>query len=203
VDNSIVAVENMYRYMQNGYSAIKAARYGVGEIAVPIIASTATTLAAFIPLGFWPGIMGEFMKYFPITLIIVLSSSLFVALVINPVIASKYMKIDEKVEDSVLLARKRKNILIMIGGLMVVALLGQLGGVDWVRNLMVIAAILTAINFFVFRPLTFTFQENFLPWLENTYDKFIRSSLKGYNPILYFGGRGSIDHPSGAFGHWS
>ena len=188
VDNSIVAVENMYRYMQNGYSPLKAARYGVGEIAVPIIASTATTLAAFIPLGFWPGIMGEFMKYFPITLIIVLSSSLFVALVINPVIAAKYMKIDEKVEDSVLMARKRKNILIMIGGLMVVALLGQLGGVDWVRNLMVIAALLTAINFFVFRPLTFTFQENFLPWLENTYDKFIRSSLKGYNPILYFGG---------------
>lgn len=188
VDNSIVAVENMYRYMQNGYSPLKAARYGVGEIAVPIIASTATTLAAFIPLGFWPGIMGEFMKYFPITLIIVLSSSLFVALVINPVIAAKYMKIDEKVEDSVLMARKRKNILIMFGGLMVVALLGQLGGVDWVRNLMVIAALLTAINFFVFRPLTFTFQENFLPWLENTYDKFIRSSLKGYNPILYFGG---------------
>lgn len=188
VDNSIVAVENMYRYMQNGYSPLKAARYGVGEIAVPIIASTATTLAAFIPLGFWPGIMGEFMKYFPITLIIVLSSSLFVALVINPVIASRYMKIDEKVEDSVLLARKRKNILIMIGGLMVVALLGQLGGVDWVRNLMVIAALLTAINFFVFRPLTFTFQENFLPFLEKGYDKFIRSSLKGYNPILYFGG---------------
>jgi multidrug efflux pump len=188
VDNSIVAVENIYRYMQNGYSPLKAARYGVGEIAVPIIASTATTLAAFIPLGFWPGIMGEFMKYFPITLIIVLSSSLFVALVINPVIASRYMKIDEKVEDSVLMARKRKNILIMIGGLMVVALLGQLGGVDWVRNLMVIAALLTAINFFVFRPLTFTFQENFLPFLEKGYDKFIRNSLKGYNPILYFGG---------------
>ncbi|MBK8621186.1 MAG: efflux RND transporter permease subunit [Saprospiraceae bacterium] len=188
VDNSIVAVENMYRYMQNGYSPLKAARYGVGEIAVPIISSTATTLAAFIPLGFWPGIMGEFMKYFPITLIIVLSSSLFVALVINPVIASKYMKIDEKVEDSVLLARKRKNILMMIGVLMVIALLGQLMGVQWVRNLMVIAAILTAINFFVFRPLTFTFQENFLPWLENTYDKFIRNSLKGYNPIFYFGG---------------
>lgn len=188
VDNSIVAVENIYRYMQNGYSPLKAARYGVGEIAVPIIASTATTLAAFIPLGFWPGIMGEFMKYFPITLIIVLFSSLFVALVINPVIAARYMKIDEKVEDSVLLARKRKNILIMIGGLMVVALLGQLGGVDWVRNLMVIAALLTAINFFVFRPLTFTFQENFLPFLEKGYDKFIRNSLKGYNPILYFGG---------------
>ena len=126
VDNSIVAVENMYRYVQNGYSPLKAARYGVGEIAVPIISSTATTLAAFIPLGFWPGIMGEFMKFFPITLIIVLSSSLFVALVVNPVVAAKFMKIDEKDTDPGVIARKRKNIFIMIAVLLVLALLGHI-----------------------------------------------------------------------------
>ena len=88
VDNGIVTVENIYRHMAEGKRPHKAVIAGVGEIAMPIIASTATTLAAFIPLALWPGIMGEFMKYLPITLIIVLGSSLFVALVINPVLAA-------------------------------------------------------------------------------------------------------------------
>jgi len=96
VDNAIVVVENIYRYMQNGYNGKDASKYGAGEVAMPIIASTATTLAAFLPLAVWPGIVGEFMKYMPITLIIVLSSSLFVALVINPVFTSTFMKVDEK-----------------------------------------------------------------------------------------------------------
>ena len=73
----------------------EAAKQGVGEIAWPIIASTATTLAAFFPLGLWPGTMGKFMIYFPMTLSIVLSSSLFVALVINAMLTSRYMKIKE------------------------------------------------------------------------------------------------------------
>ena len=68
---------------------------GVGEVAWPIIASTATTLAAFLPLAIWPGLIGEFMKYLPITLMIVLSSSLFVALVINPVLTSVFMRVGE------------------------------------------------------------------------------------------------------------
>ena len=79
VDNSIVVVENVYRYMGEGYSGIDASKKAAGEVAMPIISSTATTLAAFVPLMFWPGLMGEFMGYLPLTLIIVLSSSLFVA----------------------------------------------------------------------------------------------------------------------------
>jgi len=98
VDNGIVVVENVYRLMDEGYSRIEAAKLGVGEVAMPIIASTATTLAAFFPLILWEGIMGEFMKYLPITLIIVLSSSLFVALVINPMLISIYMKVVPKKE---------------------------------------------------------------------------------------------------------
>ena len=79
VDNGIVVVENIYRLLDKGHSRFEAAKYGVGEVAMPIIASTATTLAAFLPIAFWPGIMGEFMKYLPITLMVVLGSSLFVA----------------------------------------------------------------------------------------------------------------------------
>lgn len=95
VDNGIVVVENVQRLMEEGVDAFTAVKKGVGEIAWPIIASTATTLGAFIPLAFWPGIMGEFMKYLPITLIIVLGSSLFVALIINPVLVAMYMKLKE------------------------------------------------------------------------------------------------------------
>jgi len=99
VDNGIVVVENVYRLMDEGMPRTQAAKVGVGEVAMPIIASTATTLAAFFPLILWEGIMGEFMKYLPITLIIVLSSSLFVALVINPMLISLYMKVVPKKEE--------------------------------------------------------------------------------------------------------
>ena len=88
VDNAIVIVENIYRYRQLGYGRIEAAMKGTGEVAWPVITSTATTVAAFSPLMFWPGIMGDFMKYLPITLIITLTSSLFVAMVINPTVCA-------------------------------------------------------------------------------------------------------------------
>src|SRR5690606_12682665 len=96
VDNGIVVVENVYRLMDQGIPRLEAAKQGVGEIAWPIIASTATTLAAFLPLGFWPGIMGKFMIYFPLTLSTVLFSSLFVALMINSMLTSVYMKTEEE-----------------------------------------------------------------------------------------------------------
>ena len=77
-------------------SRIKAAKQGISEIAFPIIISTATTVAAFIPLGMWPGMMGEFMIYFPITLSVVLSSSLFVAIFFNAVLVSQFMSTEDK-----------------------------------------------------------------------------------------------------------
>ena len=88
VDNAIVIVENIYRHMQLGYKRMEAAMKGTTEVAWPVITSTLTTLAAFTPLMFWPGMMGEFMKYLPMTLIIALSCSLFVAMVINPTICA-------------------------------------------------------------------------------------------------------------------
>lgn len=177
VDNAIVAVENIYRYMQEGYSPLKAARYGVGEIAVPIITSTATTLAAFIPLGFWPGIFGEFMKYFPITLIIVLCSSLFVALVITPVLTNRYMKINEKVTDPEMKKIKLRRILKLCLLLLFVGLMGHIIGQGWLRNLMLIAITISLLNYFFLIPASFVFQERFLPWMERKYDKFINFSL--------------------------
>ncbi|MBW2610511.1 MAG: efflux RND transporter permease subunit [Deltaproteobacteria bacterium] len=93
VDNAIVIVENIFRYMEQGVPRIKAAVEATGEVAQPVIASTLTTLVAFFPLVFWPGIMGEFMAYLPKTLIITLTASLFVALVINPALAAIFLKL--------------------------------------------------------------------------------------------------------------
>lgn len=93
VDNAIVIVENIYRYMQQGVPRIQAAIKATGEVAWPVTTSTLTTVAAFFPLVFWPGIMGGFMNYLPKTVIITLLASLFVALVINPVLASLFMKV--------------------------------------------------------------------------------------------------------------
>jgi len=92
VDNAIVVVENIYRFVGQGWSPGAAAKKATGEVALPVIAATATTLAAFTPLMFWPGIVGEFMGYLPLTLIITLSSSLFVALVIIPTLCAIFMK---------------------------------------------------------------------------------------------------------------
>lgn len=96
VDNGIVIVENIYRHMQEGKTRLQAAREATNEVAWPVITSTLTTLSAFFPMLFWPGIMGEFMFYLPMTVIIALSASLFVALVINPVLSAKFQTVKPK-----------------------------------------------------------------------------------------------------------
>ena len=88
VDNAIVIVENIFRHLQLGYGRVEAAILGAREVAWPVITSTFTTVCAFLPLMFWPGIMGDFMKYLPITLSLGLLSSLFAGLVFNPTICS-------------------------------------------------------------------------------------------------------------------
>ncbi len=186
VDNGIVVVENIYRYMQEGYSPDDAAKYGTGEVALPIIASTATTLAAFIPLAFWPGLMGGFMKYLPITLIVVLSSSLFIALVINPVLCARFMKVEEKQKDSRLISRRRNRIFITAGIFFMICIAGLITGKVAVRNLFGFAGVLTLLNYFVLRPASLAFQNSFVPWMEKVYNGFIRFALKGYMPILIF-----------------
>ncbi len=96
VDNAVVIVENIYRHHQEGKGLLQAAREATHEVGMAVTVSTATTLMAFLPMIFWEGIIGEFMKFLPITLIITLASSLFVGLVFNPVISSSFLKVDEK-----------------------------------------------------------------------------------------------------------
>ncbi|GAB5551060.1 MAG: efflux RND transporter permease subunit [Saprospiraceae bacterium] len=184
VDNAIVVVENIYRYMQEGYSSIEAAKYGAGEVAVPIIVSTATTLAAFLPMAFWPGLVGSFMQYLPITLIIVLTSSLFVALVINPVFTSIFMKIDIRSEDRSIRARKRRNVLIANATMALLAIVFHFSDFELGRNLLGFVVLISLTYYFLLRPSSFVFQNRFLPVLERVYDKFIRAALRF--PIMTF-----------------
>ena len=186
VDNGIVIVENVYRYLQQGRSQNNAAKFGAGEVAWPIIASTATTLAAFSPLAVWPGLVGEFMKYFPITLILVLTSSLIVALVINPVLASYFMRLEERADGAAERKRRVRSTLITAAVMMAAGVvIGLLGGLTWFFNLMVITTIVTLVYFFALRPLAFSFQESFLPWLERQYDRFIGFALRWSKTIVF------------------
>lgn len=191
VDNGIVVVENIYRLMEEGYSPIEAAKTGVGEVAWPIIASTATTLAAFVPLAVWPGMMGEFMKYLPITLMIVLGSSLFVALVINPMLTSVYMKVGN------ISINKRKVlrtafVFAVIGGLLTFLHFGitepEGTNILWLANLLLIGALLSILNLYFLTPASKRFQRTFLPWLENKYEGFLRFAVSGIRPRLFFMG---------------
>jgi len=188
VDNSIVVVENIYRYRQEGYSPTESAKRAAAEVAMPIISSTATTLAAFAPLMFWPGIMGEFMKYLPLTLIIVLVSSLFVALVLTPVFTSKLMRIEEP---EMIRKDEKKyffNMLKTVGAIVGIAILAQLGGEVGLRNAAGMTVLLIVLNYFVLRPGTVFFQKSALPALERIYHRFISFILRGIMPIVMFVG---------------
>lgn len=178
VDNAIVVVENIYRFHSKGISLFKASCRAVGEIAIPIIASTATTLAAFLPLAFWGGIMGDFMKHLPITLIIVLTSSLFVALVLIPVLTASFMKLaSEQAKPNL------KRWLRRAGLLAGAAAAFYLIGFPVLGSLFVIFASLVVVhNLFLARWAQW-FQEVFLMRLERRYLQSLTFILKGKRPV--------------------
>ncbi len=195
VDNGIVIVENIYRYRQEGYKPFEAAKYAVGEVAWPIIASTATTLVAFIPLAFWPGIIGNFMQYLPITLITVLTSSLFVALVINPVLTKNYMKMTEKALPK---SRVWRNFILFTAAAIIAFIIkifvisrSNTTGKEIFNAtgfLLGILAIWQLFYNFVLVDSIHWFQNRFLPWLERIYEKLLRYALKGKNVYMFFFG---------------
>jgi len=179
VDNGIVVVENIYRLMdEEGMDSFEAAKKGVGEVAWPIIASTATTLAVFIPLALWPGIMGEFMQYLPITLMIVLGSSLFIALVVNPVLTAVLMKTNEA-------PGSHKRTWMGFGVFLLLGLLSY-GGSVGIGNLFIVFSLLVILNRYILMPATIKFQSAFLPKLENFYKNFLTSIMKGKRSLYIF-----------------
>ncbi|GLU43040.1 efflux RND transporter permease subunit [Allomuricauda sp. NBRC 101325] len=183
VDNGVVVVENVYRLMEKeGMSRKEAAKKGIGEIAVPIIISTATTVAAFVPLGAWPGIMGNFMILFPITLSVVLGSSLFVAIFMNSMLVSQFMEVGDKE-----LTKKqliRLSIILGVLGVFIFIVGGPMRGLG---TLMVVIGIMFWIYKYFLKPWARAFQTRGLVNLENFYEKQLKSALRGKNVYLYSG----------------
>ena len=180
VDDAIVVIENTHRIF-NKYkhlSIVEAAKYAAGEVFVPVLAGTLTTLMPFFPLLFWPGIIGKFMSHLPVTLIITLGASLFVAFVMNPVFAASFMKRDEpgKVET---LASYRKVFIFFIG----LALLGYFSMGKGLGNFAVFCILLILLYHFVFSKLIFLFQTKWWPAVLNAYRSLLRIIIKGYRPI--------------------
>ncbi len=178
VDNGIVVVENVYRLMdEEGMSRVEAAKKGIGEIAFPIIISTLTTVAAFVPLGLWPGVMGQFMIYFPVTLSVVLGSSLFVAIFFNSVMVSQFMK----TEDSEMPLKRIVMITVILGVLGGLILLVG-GEYRALGSLMIFTGILLWIYRLFLRKGANYFQTKILTRWERWYEATLRGALKGWRP---------------------
>jgi multidrug efflux pump len=180
VDNAIVVVENIYRFVEEGWSPGMAARKATGEVAPPVIAATATTLAAFAPLMFWPGIAGEFMKYLPLTLIITLSSSLFVALVIVPTLCAVLMRPEDAPKRP--MTRTARWTLI---GLAAALFLGVAAG-NWLTAVLLVVTVvgLWALHRFVLERVAKRFQEGLLPWVLQRYEGTLRWALAHRPTVL-------------------
>ena len=174
VDNAVVIVENIYRFREEGYSRFEAARKGTAEVAGAVIASTATTVAVFVPMLFWPGVIGEFMSWMPLTLIITLVCSLFVAIIINPVITGIFIRLEgEKSPERPPLARRLSMAVILV-----VALI--LGLANW-RTLLVIAVAtptLYLLHTRIFKPVGDRFVRTGLPRIVERYQSFLTWMLE-------------------------
>lgn len=181
VDDAIVVIENTHRIFGNGKMPIKnAAKLAAGEVFLPVFSGTMTTLAPFIPLAFWQGVIGKFMFFLPITLIVTLLASLVVAYIINPVFAVSFMK----THDEEAASRKNKKsfrITAIIFG--VTVLLSYLSGNFGLGNFAITMFVLYALNRFVFWKWIENFQSNVWPRFQNSYKNVLEWTLRKRNPI--------------------
>jgi multidrug efflux pump len=180
VDNAIVVVENIYRHMEEGYDSVEAAIRATGEVAVPVIASTITTLGAFLPLMFWPGIVGDFMGYLPLTLIITLSSSLFVALVLVPVLCAMFMQLDGTPRPA--MPKAARWVLIGTGALFLIVV--GVGNPIAAMTLSLTAVALVVVHRLVMVRLGRWFQERAVPVMTRRYERRLRWALDHRGIVL-------------------
>jgi multidrug efflux pump len=178
VDDAIVVIENTHRIHRKTRMDIKkSAKFAAGEVFIPILSGTLTTLAPFFPLAFWPGVVGKFMVYIPVTLIITLFASLIVAYIFNPVFAVDFMKHDE--EDRPLPLPKVYKV---TGGIAVASLPFYLLSLPGIANFMVFIAISFLLhNLFGYKVLR-KFQSHFIPAMMRRYENLLIWVLKGRRP---------------------
>ncbi|MGI4820405.1 MAG: efflux RND transporter permease subunit, partial [Janthinobacterium lividum] len=180
VDDAIVVIENTHRLLHEhpNLSTSKAAKFAAGEVFIPVLAGTLTTVAPFVPLMFWPGIVGSFMFFLPVTLILTLGASLIVAFIMNPVFAVSFMQREEHL-DRVETPKLTRNFLIGMGGMALVALAGYLSGSKFLGNLMVTVIALCFLDKFVFVYMIAGFQRSILPRFQNGYGRLVEIVVGG------------------------
>ncbi len=184
VDDGIVVVDNVFANMKKGLPRIQASKIGIGEIAWPVISSTATTLMAFLPFALWPGTMGKFMIYFPMTLSVTLGASLFVAMVINAAMTGGSMDIEDRniSQKSI----KRYSIIFIVLAILFVTI-GNINDSKAARaigHLSIIAFGLMWLYKIKLYQWTQDFQHSFFPSLEEKYKRFLAKILSGRNAWL-------------------
>lgn len=182
VDDAIVVIENTHRIHRHQPDIKLAAKQAAGEVFLPILSGTLTTLAPFVPLAFWPGIVGEFMYYMPVTLILSLFASLFVAYVINPVFAVSFMKHEYDVEQPGHKKGFSRKMWVWGGVLAAVAAMAYVGGVKTLGNTLVIFIVVVAFFRLAVSPVIHTFQHRTWPWIMNLYEHQIRFFISGRKP---------------------
>lgn len=183
VDDAIVVIENTHRIFDNGkVPIVKAAKMAAGEVFLPVFSGTMTTLAPFIPLLFWPGIVGKFMFFLPITLIITLLASLVVAYIINPVFAVDFMGVEHHGKDKEpKFDKKVGRTLLLFSAFAIVAYLINFG----FGNFVVFLALLYLLNHFYLTGIVKKFQTNIWPRIQDKYIGVLEWSLKRPRTMLW------------------
>jgi multidrug efflux pump subunit AcrB len=180
VDDAIVVIENTHRIYNNGkVPIIRSAKEAAGEIFIPVLAGTATTLAPFFPLLFWKGIIGKFMIYLPTMLILTLAASLIVAFIFNPVFAVSFMKPEGREHDEPKKALFKKPFFWVA---LAFSLLLHLAGWHGFANFLWFMVLLSVLNRYLFRDIIYYFQNRVLPGLMHRYEKLLRWVLQGTRP---------------------
>lgn len=182
VDDAIVVIENTHRIFDNGkVPIVKAAKAAAGEVFLPVLSGTLTTLAPFVPLLFWPGIIGEFMFFLPVTLIITLLASLVVAYIINPVFAVDFMEIENHDAPAPKFDKQvRKTVVIMA----IIAVLGYLYAFG-LGNFIVFLILLYLLNHFVLERAVKNFQSNLWPRFQASYERLLVRALNWPRAMLW------------------
>ena len=183
VDDAIVVIENTHRIFMEGKGKISstiAARMAAGEVFVPVLAGTLTTLAPFFPLLFWPGIIGKFMVYLPTMLIFTLAASLLVAFIMNPVFAVDFMNHadDEEIKDKHRLFKKPIFWVVLVAGVIL-----DIMGAPFLGNLLIFFLLLMILNRYVLDDAIHAFQNRALPWIMSHYENLLRWALDGWKPV--------------------
>ncbi|MEY4913180.1 MAG: hypothetical protein RL025_1007 [Bacteroidota bacterium] len=185
VDDAIVVIENTHRLFDRGRrNIVTAAKMAAGEVFMPVLAGTLTTVAPFMPLAFWDGIVGKFMFFLPVTLILTLMSSLLVAYIINPVFAVQFMKPEPETPEEIQTqkTRSRRSLLIASAIFAVLGIILHLAGSTGLANFVLFIVPLLWINRIVLGPMIERFQNHTWPSVQDKYEQLLRWCLQGRRP---------------------